>query len=163
MLPSFHHPPVFTLSLLLNAPSLTFIHPPSSQLLHFTACIKPSDTVCSEIAQWAETVSGICVWKDGEKLISSLVHQQNSIFNQSLSCMCYLSAHRPQNTTSLRVWSAVGVRRWCWVKVGWFMRRASCRFSRAPVDLFHASTSQTTRTSVSSSGTRYSTHVSAAS
>lgn len=61
---------------------------------------------------------------------------------------------RPQITTSLRVWSVVGVPRWCWVKVESFMRRERSRFSKAPGDLSLANSSQTTLISAWNAGTR---------
>lgn len=92
--------------------------------------------------------------QEQQHLLSSLFFHSISPF--SLSRILSLSfVFRPQITTSLRVWSVVGVPRWCWVKVEWSMRRERSRFSKAPGDLSPANTSQTTLISVWNVGARW--------
>lgn len=100
----FTHPPVFT-------PGFAIIHPPSFQLLHalwYNICW--NKTVGQDSAG-CQSVNRLWEIKEKIPFIICLI----PIF--TFFVLYFSSAHRLQNTTSLRVWSAVGVPCWCWVKV----------------------------------------------
>lgn len=120
-------------------------------LLNCKSTISPEE----KLAQTAFRVKDISAPAEGRTPL--LVPLRNSFFCLIVFFVCFFFTlpHRPQSITSSRAWSVVEVRRWFWVRAGWFMKEASCRFSRAPGGSFHASPSQTTPSRGSSLGTRW--------